>query len=348
MVRINWLPLGSTFAAGVVIVTLTIESRSTLRTAVSMMPRYRVSPTPSRLTAETIAWRGNYFPDFITPAAFDRRHQINVSMDYRLAEDEGPQFLGRHILQNFGVNVLGTIKSGRPYTQFQTPVRRPIYDDITDDIKGRINGARMPWTNRIDLRVDRRFTLGGDATLTAFLWIQNLLDSDNVLGVYRGTGLAFDDGFLDTQAGRQMQRTAADPDAFRFHYDSFTSNPVGTASSGFTGARAWGFPRRARIGLRLGGGALIGHRRLGVVGLFAPAAARFRRGCIDDLCCRAEAAGENAFEVEQDDPRGDSRAQQAAQENSEERASPAAALSKDREAVAKDVLPVEVDRRTAL
>jgi outer membrane receptor protein involved in Fe transport len=210
-------------------------------------------------TATTIAWRGNYFPDFITPAAFDRRHNINVSMDYRLGRDEGPQVLGRHILENFGVNILGTVRSGRPFTQFTTPIRRPIYDDITDDIKGGINGARMPWTNRIDLRVDREFALTEAASVTGFVWVQNLLDTDNVFGVYRGTGQPNDDGFLGTRRGDAEVSNQFDPEAYRFHYRTYLENPMGPDRAdgfvgfedSFAGTRAYGLPRRVRLGVRL-------------------------------------------------------------------------------------------------
>src|SRR5690606_10206241 len=108
----------------------------------------------------TIAWRGNYYPDFLAPAAFDRRHTLNFSLDYRLGAGEGPSFLGGRLLENFGVNILATFASGLPYTQFKTPVRRPIYDNLTEDIEGGLNEAYMPWTSRVDLRLDRSFPLG--------------------------------------------------------------------------------------------------------------------------------------------------------------------------------------------
>ena len=202
-------------------------------------------------TAATIAWRGNYFPDFITPAGFDRRHSVNVSLDYRLGEGEGPMVGGTHILQNFGFNILGVVQSGQPYTQLQTPVTSPIFLQTNNFVQGGINDARFPWTNRVDLRLDRRFQLGGSASLTAFLWVQNLLDQDNVFGLYRGSGLPDDDGFLNGGSAADAIASAEDGDSYVFHYDYYTDNPTGAAQASFSGTSAYGLPRRTRLGVRL-------------------------------------------------------------------------------------------------
>jgi outer membrane receptor protein involved in Fe transport len=202
-------------------------------------------------TAATIAWRGTYFPDFISPAGFDRRHSVNASVDYRLGAGEGPMVGGTHILENFGVNVLAVIQSGRPYTQLQTPVVTPIFNQTNNFVEGSINGARYPWSNRIDLRVDRRFQLGGSASLTAFVWVQNLLDERNVFGLFRGTGLPTDDGFLTGGGADNAISAATDPDSYTFHYDYYTDNPNGVGQASFSGTSAFGLPRRTRVGVRV-------------------------------------------------------------------------------------------------
>ncbi len=201
-------------------------------------------------TMQTIAWRGDYFPNFIAPTDFDRRHTFNVRLDYRLGAGEGPEILGTRLLENFGVNVVGSLKSGMPYTQLRTPLTYPIFQNVTDPAQGGLNSVNMPWTSLVDLNVDRRFALGGRTSLTAFLQVQNLFDVDNILGVYRGTGLADDDGFLDTQTGRDLMASSFDPQAFAFHYRTFLRNPIGPAEDDFAGDRAYGLPRRTRLGLR--------------------------------------------------------------------------------------------------
>ncbi len=201
-------------------------------------------------TMQTIAWRGDYFPNFIAPAEFDRRHTFNVRLDYRLGEGDGPEILGARLLENFGVNIIGSVKSGMPYTQLRVPVSYPVYQDVTDPASGGLNGAYMPWSTLVDLNIDRRFALGNVASLTAFLQVQNLFDVDNILGVYRGTGLPDNDGYLDTKGGIDFANSSFSPDSYRFHYRTLVSNPLGSGDEDFAGARAWGLPRRTRLGVR--------------------------------------------------------------------------------------------------
>ena len=66
----------------------------------------------------------------------------------------------------------------------------------------------MPWSNRIDLRVQRRFRVADGSRITAFLWIQNLLNTANIQNVWRYTGLPGDDGFLATAEGQQYLNDA--------------------------------------------------------------------------------------------------------------------------------------------
>jgi len=201
-------------------------------------------------TSAIIAWRGNYYPDFLTASDFDRRHSLNVNLDYRLGTGEGPMIFGRHLLENFGVNVLGVVQSGLPYTRLVSPTNFSINSSYTSDVTGALNGAYTPWTSRIDLRVDRDIAVGARAKLNLFLNVQNLLNARNVLGVYRNTGLANTDGFLDGTAGQQAAANSVDAASYIFHYNYATSSPNGLGNA-FSGARAIGAPRLTRLGLRL-------------------------------------------------------------------------------------------------
>jgi outer membrane receptor protein involved in Fe transport len=200
----------------------------------------------------TVVWRGDFFPNFITPADFDQRHTANVSLDYRFGDDEGPMVGGARILENFGVNVLGSFGSGQRYTPL-TASNFNVNDSFTAPVAGDINSETLPSTTRIDLRIDRGFDLGlGNARLKAYLWVQNLLDTENVIAVYRATALPDQDGFLLTQGGATYLGTAPDPDGRAFHYSSYISGPVnigGSQSSG--GGFFYGPPRRVRLGFLL-------------------------------------------------------------------------------------------------
>ena len=187
-------------------------------------------------TTGVIAWIDETPPNFISPLDFDVRHTFNVSLDYRLGAGEGPTVGGMKLFENFGVNVLATASSGKPYTGQLEPFSRieskaPIPD-------GGINTARMPWKNRIDIRVDRKFSVGPRTTLSAFVWVQNLLDGQNINGVWRATGLPNDDGFLSTAGGQQFLG-GADPvtETMYLHRTRSLGN--------------YGIPRLTRIGVRL-------------------------------------------------------------------------------------------------
>ncbi len=187
-------------------------------------------------TTGTIAWIDETPPNFISPLDFDVRHTFNVSLDYRLGAGEGPTVGGMKLFENFGVNVLATASSGKPYTGQLEPFSRieskaPIPD-------GGINTARMPWKNRIDIRVDRKFSVGPRTSLSAFVWVQNLLDGQNINGVWRATGLPNDDGFLSTAGGQQFLG-GADPvtETMYLHRTRSLGN--------------YGIPRLTRIGVRL-------------------------------------------------------------------------------------------------
>jgi outer membrane receptor protein involved in Fe transport len=190
----------------------------------------------SSTTTTNAVWIDETPPNFISPLAFDQRHSLNLSIDYRLGAGEGPSIFGSKLLENFGVNVLATSASGQPYTpsaqafsQIESKAPRPV---------GGINTGRMPWSSRIDLRVDRKFAVGARSTVSAFLWVQNVLDSERTQGVWTFTGLPDDDGFLATTGGEQFLdgQLGAAESLYR-HRNRQTGN--------------YGIPRITRIGVRV-------------------------------------------------------------------------------------------------
>ncbi len=186
-------------------------------------------------TTSSIVWIDETPPNFISPLSFDQRHKINVTLDYSLGEGEGPTLVGTKLLQNFGFNVLFTAGSGFPYTGAQNPI--PVNVSRAPLPRGGINEDRLPWTNRIDLRVQRRFEVGNSGTITAFLWMQNILNTVNIQGVYRYSGLPDDDGFLATAGGIQFLESAepASETLYRFRNRSLGN---------------YGIPRLTRLGVR--------------------------------------------------------------------------------------------------
>ncbi|HQK98101.1 MAG TPA: hypothetical protein PLH61_08775, partial [Bacteroidia bacterium] len=69
--------------------------------------------------------------------------------------------------------------------------------------------------------------------------IQNLLDTRNVVGVYRATGNPTDDGFLQSADGQQLSSAQVSQQAFTDQYLIKLLNPDN-----------YSLPRRARLGVR--------------------------------------------------------------------------------------------------
>ncbi|MEM1054472.1 MAG: TonB-dependent receptor [Bacteroidota bacterium] len=205
-------------------------------------------------TARIIAWRSQtgVFPETISPLDFDQRHNVNVSVDYRLGAGEGPMIGGIRPLEGFGFNLLGVFKSGNPYTQLDARAQQsPISNSTNGGIVGAVNSIRTPSTTRLDLRVDRSFNLG-PARLRGFAWIQNLLDTDQIVGVYRTTGLVDDDGFLASEPAEITGLgSQAEQDAYRFLYSNYVGGPVVLNSYRASGGQLYGLPRRIRLGVTL-------------------------------------------------------------------------------------------------
>ena len=197
-----------------------------------------------------IVWRGSVFPNTIAPADFDQRHTLNASVDYRFGEDEGPAIGGSRLLQNMGLNILARYGSGMSYTALGGS-DFSVNDSFTADAIGSVNSARLPSTSRIDVRLDRRFQVG-NSSLTAYLIVQNLFDTQNVLAVFRATGLPNTDGYLATTGGSGYLATQPDPASAAFLYNTYIGGPVNVGSRHTSASSLmYSRPRRFRLGFAL-------------------------------------------------------------------------------------------------
>ncbi len=188
------------------------------------------------------------------PINTDQRHRISVNLDYRFTRRNlGPVLtLGDRTffpLKEFGVNFIGQIGSGTPYSKNTVPTPTVQSGVATvSQLLGSPNGARLPWTFRLDIRADKSFILGGkkkaDGSIgkkynfNVYLTVLNALNTLNVLGVYRFTGLPDDDGYLSSDLGQQAILNQIDPASFVDLYNIRLQNP-----NNFT------LPRRIRLGL---------------------------------------------------------------------------------------------------
>jgi outer membrane receptor protein involved in Fe transport len=141
----------------------------------------------------------------IYPLSFDERHNLQASIDYRFdsgSKYNGPRIAGLRFLEDFGVNLAVSAVSGEPYTAKEVPDRFGGAGTL-----GQINGARLPWKYRLDLRFDKEVRLNRSETkplsMNVFLRIQNVLNTRNVINVYSASGSATNDGYLASERGTQ-------------------------------------------------------------------------------------------------------------------------------------------------
>jgi hypothetical protein len=182
------------------------------------------------------------------PLDFDQRHTVVVNVDYRFGAGKdynGPRFTkGKgsdkekviNILEDVGANVVFRAGSGTPYSKQSNFIPEGQFG-ISNNARldGSINGSNLPWNFRMDLRVDKNMELswGGkkegeakkSANLNIYLQVLNVLNTKNVINVYRATGSPDDDGYL---ASAQAQTTIAgqtSPTSFNDLYSVKINNP---------------------------------------------------------------------------------------------------------------------------
>ena len=196
----------------------------------------------------------------ISPYDYDQRHRIVLNADYRFnsgSKYKGPATVtkgGKTInwLQSFGANLTVSANSGSPYTRQSNANARGLITTAGNSfVVGGINGSSRPWQYRLDLKIERDFNLGGkekekngvkvkgfQSYLNVYFQILNLLNTANVISVYRKTGNADDDGYLadaSTQVGISAQ---TDEQAYRDQYAIKVNNPDNFST-----------PRQVRLGI---------------------------------------------------------------------------------------------------
>ncbi len=202
----------------------------------------------------------------IVPLDFDSRHNMNLVVDYGYGEGRfynGPKIKGKEILANAGVNLTIRARSGEPYTQQDNPTAEALRAQATRKIlSGSINGSRLPWNFRVDLRVYKDFKLNGlkqrldedgkalpgpkrDLYLNVYLLAQNLLDTRNIIRNYPYTGNADDDGYLSSPIGQQDLGNQINPRSYEDLYMAYIGqgfDPSGALLSNYS------LPRHIRLG----------------------------------------------------------------------------------------------------
>jgi len=171
------------------------------------------------------------------PLDFDQRHNLTASMDFRYGSGKnynGPLLNGKQILANMGINLLATAGSGTPYGRQLNATREAMFGiNNRAYLKGTFNGSSLPWSYRMDMRVNKSFDIKwGDAedfkkngTVNVYVQVQNLLNTANVVNVYQFTGNPDDDGYLTTAVGIGDIQDQTDPTSFNDLYTVKLNDP---------------------------------------------------------------------------------------------------------------------------
>lgn len=185
------------------------------------------------------------------PLSYDQRHAFNVSMDYRYGSGKdytGPVLFKKQVFANAGANFVVIAGSGTPYSR-QSNITQEAAFGINDrsTLEGSLNGSRLPWTVRINTKINKRFTLDvgqldNKRTLgfNVYLQVQNLLNTKNIRSVYRATGNPDDDGYLSDAAAQTDIQAQNDPQSFTDMYRIKINNPSN-----------YSLPRLARLGIEI-------------------------------------------------------------------------------------------------
>jgi hypothetical protein len=195
----------------------------------------------------------------ILPLDFDSRHIFTVNAAYTIGNTEGyrgPKIAGVYPFKDMGVNLTMRARSGEPYTRLSRAV---AIGDGTNPLSGSINGSRQAWNNNIDLRIDKDFTLGevgrkpvmdGEAVakpgnrrplrFNAYAFIQNLLNTRNVLQTYGFTGNADDDGYVTSALGQLQASREINPLSWQDYYRMRLNDPANFVN-----------PRRLFVGINV-------------------------------------------------------------------------------------------------
>ncbi len=188
----------------------------------------------------------------IFPTNRDQRHVLITTFDYRYGSGKdynGPVIGNSQIFANAGLNIVGNLGSGTPYSRQQIATGDLLINGGgTPQLEGTINGSRIPWLFTVNAQIDKSWTLNigkegekqKQAFLNVYLLVNNVLDTQNIIGVYRYTGNADDDGYLSAPQFQPAIESQLDPQAFRDMYALKANSPYNYSS-----------PRTIQLGVRL-------------------------------------------------------------------------------------------------
>ncbi len=217
----------------------------------------------SETSAQSLIATGQPNLRTVFPLSVDTRHQFSFVFDYRFGDNVGPKFTTKngkehYWLRGVAANLLVNANSGDPFTR--AAIATPIVggDFNGTPIVGTRNGSRRPWNQELGLRLQKSMPIarlgrkkdtdgniltesGRPMSINVFTFVQNLLNTRNIVGVYAYTGVADDDGYLTSPQGEQFLNSGLlFPQSYQDIYTQRMLNP-----------NNFGRPRRINVGFTL-------------------------------------------------------------------------------------------------
>jgi len=179
----------------------------------------------------------------VTPLSFDQRHTLVTSIDFHYPDGKdynGPVWFNSPVFANAGLNLVMQAGSGAPYTRksnFTPEADFTTTENSRNVIAGTINGSRLPWNFKMDIKLDKSFTLhngkkkDGETQrrpifMNVYLQILNILNTQNTVAVYKATGSPEDDGYISSPAAQGKIAGQPSPQSYIDLYNLFASHSL--------------------------------------------------------------------------------------------------------------------------
>jgi len=171
-------------------------------------------------------------PKYVFNTNFDYTHRGNLLLDYRFGKNDGGP-----ILQQLGLNLALQFNSGHAFTRLNMETN-------TNDARFRIpvepvGSSTTPWFFQLDARLDKTVAVG-PLDINFFVYVINLLGTDNPYDAFLRTGDPKADGYFQTTGGTTNVQSLG-----QGYVDLYKAVNLGLNSGNF------GPPRQFRFGLRL-------------------------------------------------------------------------------------------------
>ena len=173
-------------------------------------------------------------PKYVFPVDFNQAHRGSVLLDYRFAKNDGGP-----ILSQLGANVVLQFNSGHAYTLLDVAGRGVTTDERNRIPLEPIGNSTTPWFFELDMRLDKTVPVG-PFDLNLYVYVMNLLGTNNPVNVFPRTGDPMNDGYLQTQGGYADQQTLGP--GFVALYNALQNG---------INAGNYGPPRQIRFGFKL-------------------------------------------------------------------------------------------------